>query len=84
MGHVLIDNLVTHEALLGAGSFGLKLGGWYAQLMNIVTGGTGHPLVGMCRQLPALILFMMALAEIIGIDFLDVSITEFSGFEIYP
>ena len=84
MSHVPVDHLVTHEALLGAGPLGLKLRRGYAKLVDIMTGSTGHPFVGMSRQLPALILLMMALAEIIGIDFFDVSITESGGFEINP
>ncbi len=46
MGHVLVNHFMAHQTLLGTGSLGLKLGRGYTQLMDVVTGGTCHPLVG--------------------------------------
>ena len=84
MGHVLVNHLMAHQTLLRPGSFGLKLGRRYSQLMDVVTGGTGYPLVGMCGEFPALILLMVALAKIFRIDFLNIPITESGGFKVYP
>jgi len=41
MGHLLVDHLMAHQALLGTGPFGLKLSRGYAKLMNIMTGCAG-------------------------------------------
>ena len=48
MGHVFVNHFVAYHTLLGAGSFGLKLSWSYAQLMNVVAGGAGNALLGMC------------------------------------
>ena len=48
MGHVFVNHLVAYHTLLGAGSSGLELSRGYAQLMNVVAGGAGYALIGMC------------------------------------
>ena len=49
MRHVVINYFMTGQTLLRSGTFGLKLGRGNAQLMNIMTGGTGYPFFGMGR-----------------------------------
>ena len=36
VGHVVVDSLVTLQALKGSGLFGLKLGRWCSQAVDIV------------------------------------------------
>ena len=85
MGHVLVNHFMAHQTLLRPGSLGLKLGRRHTQLMDVVAGGAGYPLVGMCGEFPALILLMVALAKIFRIDFLNIPITILvsGGLEVY-
>jgi hypothetical protein len=47
MGQVFVNHFVAYHTLLGAGSSGLELSWGYAQLMDVVAGGTGNAFIGM-------------------------------------
>ena len=81
--HVVVDHSMAHQTLLRTRSFGLKLGGRHAQLVNVVTGCAGHSLVGMGREFPTLILLMVALSEILRVYIFNIPIPEPGGFKIH-
>jgi len=74
MGHLWVNHLVAHQALLRAGAFGLKLGRGHTQLMDIVAGGAGDAFFGVGGKLPAEILLMVPFGEIFCVNIFKVSV----------
>lgn len=82
MRHILVNHFVTHQTLLRTGSFGLKLSRGYAQLMNIVTGGTGDTFSGVGGKLPTEILLVVSFDEIASKDVFKVPVVVTRGFKV--
>ncbi len=82
MSHLWVNHFVAHQALLRAGSFGLKLSRGHTQLMDIVAGGAGDAFFGVDGKFPAEILLMVPFGEIFCVSIFKVSVIVTCGLEV--
>jgi hypothetical protein len=72
MGCGAINHSVAHQTLLRPGPFGLELGRWYAQLMDIVAGRARDSFPGVHGLLPVNVLLVVSFGELVGVKVFDV------------
>ncbi len=72
MSHIPVDQVVTHQTLLRSGRFCLVLSWGHTQLVHVVTGGAGHPFIGVNGLLPVQVLLVMALGKLVTEEVFDV------------
>ena len=84
MCHVLVNYFMTHQTLLRTGPFSLKLSRGHAQLMDVVAGRTCDTFLGVGGKLPAEILLVVTLCEIVSVDVLNIPVVVMGGFKVQP